>query len=430
MKHIMIENKGELDVSSLILLGASTKREDSSKIGFFGSGNKYAIATLIRMGVEFKIFSGDNEIVISTKDISFRGTSFKQIFIDGQQTSLTTDMGPQWEEWMALREWVSNSLDEGQSNIVTETDTVSGRDGYTRFFIEHSPGIRKVIDEWNLYFTFDREDMQYENPLGRLYHQSNIDERMILFRKGIRVYDAAGTQSLYHYDLNGFEINESRIITSLYDGGYKMLEFLNTVDDVKVLRNVLQNATKGSYFESRLSWKWGISKLSEHWKTAIGNHVLIVEDVSGYFQEVMMSKPYYIVTSEMAAQFKRSFPDITVYGVNGEGEQLVYKSVEATKKIEFLLKESLSFLEETEYSIDNEIEIVDFERTEILGLAESGKILLASKLFDLGKKEIVRTIIEEQEHLRTGLKDCTRSFQNHLFNMVVSEMENKTGHFL
>ena len=143
-----------------------------------------------------------------------------------------------------------------------------------------------------------------------------------------------------------------------------------------------------------------------------------------------MSKPYYIVTSEMAAQFKRSFPDITVYGVNGEGEQLVYKSVEATKKIEFLLKESLSFLEETEYSIDNEIEIVDFERTEILGLAESGKILLASKLFDLGKKEIVRTIIEEQEHLRTGLKDCTRSFQNHLFNMVVSEMENKTGHFL
>jgi hypothetical protein len=339
-------------------------------------------------------------------------------------------MGPQWEEWMALREWVSNSLDEGQSNIVTETDTVSGRDGYTRFFIEHSPGIRKVIDEWNLYFTFDREDMQYENPLGRLYHQSNIDERMILFRKGIRVYDAAGTQSLYHYDLNGFEINESRIITSLYDGGYKMLEFLNTVDDVKVLRNVLQNATKGSYFESRLSWKWGISKLSEHWKTAIGNHVLIVEDVSGYFQEAMMSKPYYIVTSEMAAQFKRSFPDITVYGVNGEGEQLVYKSVEATKKIEFLLKESLSFLKETEYSIDNEIEIVDFERTEILGLAESGKILLASKLFDLGKKEIVRTIIEEQEHLRTGLKDCTRSFQNHLFNMVVSEMENKTGHFL
>ena len=122
----MIENKGELDVSSLILLGASTKREDDSKIGFFGSGNKYAIATLIRMGVGFRIFSGNNEVVITTNDINFRGRTFKQILIDGQQTSLTTDMGPQWEEWMALREWVSNSLDEGQSNIVTDTENISG----------------------------------------------------------------------------------------------------------------------------------------------------------------------------------------------------------------------------------------------------------------------------------------------------------------
>ena len=98
MHYIMIENKGELDVSSLILLGASTKRADDSKIGFFGSGNKYAIATLIRLGVSFKIFSGNKEIAITTTGISFRGQTFEQIHIDGQPTSLTTDMGPQWDD--------------------------------------------------------------------------------------------------------------------------------------------------------------------------------------------------------------------------------------------------------------------------------------------------------------------------------------------
>jgi hypothetical protein len=430
MKHVLIENAGELDVSSLILLGASTKREDDSKIGFFGSGNKYAIATLIRMGVGFKIFSGDREIVITTSGINFRGHSFEQIHIDGQPTSLTTDMGPQWEEWMALREWVSNSLDEGQSNIVIESENLSGREGYTRFFIEHSSGIQKVIDDWNLYFTFDREDVKYENQLGRLYNQSNMDETMVLFRKGIRVSFTEGTTSLYHYDLNDFEINESRIISSLYDAGHKMIQYLNTVTDINILRNILKNATKGSYFESRLSWKWGLSKLSDHWKTAIDDSVIIVDEVSGYFQDIMVSKSFYIVTAEMALQIKRSFPEIPVYGINEDGNQVVYKKVEVTKKMEFLLKECLSFLEETEYVVANDIEIVEFDRTEVLGLAEAGKILLAPKLFELGKKEIVRTIVEEQEHLRSGLKDCTRGFQNHWINLFISEKEERFGHFL
>ena len=430
MNHIMIENKGELDVSSLILLGASTKREDDSKIGFFGSGNKYAIATLIRMGVGFRIFSGNNEVVITTNDINFRGRTFKQILIDGQQTSLTTDMGPQWEEWMALREWVSNSLDEGQSNIVTDADNIAGKDGYTRFFIEHSPGIKVVIDNWNEYFTFDRDDTKLENKLGKLFPQTNIDETMVLFRKGIRVYRADGTQSLYQYDLKSFTINESRIIDSLYSAGCRMLDFINMIDDVSVLKNILRKAFVGDYFESRLSWKWGVAKLSEHWRTAIDDYVIVVESLSGYFEDLLRSKNHYLVSAEMAYQIKHSFPDVQVYGINDEGAQIAHKKVEATKKMEFLLKECVTFLQETEYNLSNDIELVEFDRTDVLGLAEGGKILLSPKLFEMGKKEIVRTIVEEQEHLRSGLKDCTRAFQNHWINLFISEKEERFGHFL
>lgn len=430
MNHIMIENKGELDVSSLILLGASTKREDDSKIGFFGSGNKYAIATLIRMGVGFRIFSGNNEVVITTNDINFRGRTFKQILIDGQQTSLTTDMGPQWEEWMALREWVSNSLDEGQSNIVTDADNIAGKDGYTRFFIEHSPGIKVVIDNWNEYFTFDRDDNKLENKLGKLFPQTNIDETMVLFRKGIRVYRADGTQSLYQYDLKSFTINESRIIDSLYSAGCRMLDFINMIDDVSVLKNILRKAFVGDYFESRLSWKWGVDKLSEHWRTAIDDYVIVVESLSGYFEDLLRSKNHYLVSAEMAYQIKHSFPDVQVYGINDEGAQIAHKKVEATKKMEFLLKECVTFLQETEYNLSNDIELVEFDRTDVLGLAEGGKILLSPKLFEMGKKEIVRTIVEEQEHLRSGLKDCTRAFQNHWINLFISEKEERFAIFL
>jgi hypothetical protein len=66
----------------------------------------------------------------------------------------------------------------------------------------------------------------------------------------------------------------------------------------------------------------------------------------------------------------------------------------------------------------------------VLGRAFQGKILLASKLFEQGKKEIVRTLIEENEHLKTGFKDCSRAFQNHLFNLFLTEKEERFGYFL
>jgi hypothetical protein len=339
-------------------------------------------------------------------------------------------MGPQWEEWMALREWVSNSLDEGQSNIVTDTDNIAGKEGYTRFFVEHSPGIKAVIDNWNEYFTFDRDDAKLENKLGKLFPQTNIDETMVLFRKGIRVYRADGTQSLYQYDLTSFSINESRIIDSLYSAGNRILEFINTIDDVTVLKNILKRAFVFDYFESRLSWKWGVAKLSEHWRKAIDDYIIVVDSISGYYEELLRTKNHYLVSAEMAYQIKHSFPDVQVYGINSDGAQIAHKKIEPTKKMEFLLKECVTFLQETEYNLADPIELVEFDRTDVLGLAEGGKILLSPKLFEMGKKEIVRTIIEEQEHLRSGLKDCTRAFQNHWINLFISEKETRFGFYL
>ena len=53
---VEITNDGEIDSLSLSLVGASTKRADGSKIGFFGSGNEYALALLLRENIDFKIF--------------------------------------------------------------------------------------------------------------------------------------------------------------------------------------------------------------------------------------------------------------------------------------------------------------------------------------------------------------------------------------
>jgi len=49
MKYLKFKNNGEIQLEAITLLGASTKRTDNNKIGFFGSGNKFAILIAIRV---------------------------------------------------------------------------------------------------------------------------------------------------------------------------------------------------------------------------------------------------------------------------------------------------------------------------------------------------------------------------------------------
>ena len=74
--------------------------------------------------------------------------------------------------------------------------------------------------------------------------------------------------------------------------------------------------------------------------------------------------------------------------------------------------------------------MVHFEQAEQLGLAENGTIYVSDKIFEMGKRELAVTIIEENEHLKTGYKDCSRAFQTHFINKFISEMENRIAYFL
>ena len=431
MKYLLIENKGEIDVNGLILMGGSTKRDSKTSIGFFGSGNKYAIATLINKGVGFRIFSGDNEIVITTKDVTFRDKTFKQIFIDGKETSLTTDMGPLWEEWFAVREWVSNSIDEGNSNIVPNIESVNSKSGCTRIYVEITGAIEDVITSWDNYFTFDRTDIHFEKDGNKILSNNSQDESMVLFRKGIRCYHAKGTKSLYHYDMTSFQINESRVVEDTWNANMLVTRFYNEVTDVQIIQNVLKNAYKDDFYENRLNWYYGIGTLSQTWKDAIGDHRIIVGDYGGHFQTEQNTYPCYVVCTDLAKRIKSSFPNVVVYGLLDGGEVCVMNKVDKTPRHTFLLAECDKFFNECQYNVDYPIEVVEFvNKSEQLGLAKDGTIYISNKLFNMGKREIAVTIMEENEHLKTNFKDCTRAFQQHWINLFISEKEERFGYFL
>ena len=183
MNYLKFKNDGEITEEAIVLLGASTKRNQENKIGFFGSGNKFALAYLLRNKYEVNIYGGENEIKVSTTKKKLGVNVFDVITVNDKETSITTDFGAKWELWQALREIYSNAIDEGKGTIelVNEINPIKNE---THYYIK----IRAELIEWfgnfNNYFAENKEIL-FENKYGRILKKHNDVGH--LYRKGISV---------------------------------------------------------------------------------------------------------------------------------------------------------------------------------------------------------------------------------------------------
>lgn len=432
MKYLLIENKGEISVDALSLMGGSNKRNDSTKLGRFGSGNKYSIAAFLKMNIDFKIFSGIDEISITTEPYQFRDINLDKIFINNKETSLTVQMGPDWVfAWMGVREWLQNAVDEGEMNVIVDIENIEGKKDKTRCYIEINEEIQEVVDNWDNYFTFDRIDELSTSKEGNIYPNRDINSNLILFARGIKCTNYKNLKSLYHYSGN-ITMNESRIIEEDWMGRELAATLLAKTNNVNVIYNILKTAAKENLYENSVWESWlSIPTLNIFWKQVIGDRKIIVDEIAGWFKEIQEKYEHFIVSEKLAKRIHSAFPDIQIYGLSNDGDRVVQKkSILLDNRKQFLLKECNTFFKETDYSVDYPIEVVQFSNGDTLGLAENNTIFISEKVFDMGKREIVITIMEENEHLKTKYKDCTRALQQHLFNKWISEKEERFAIFL
>lgn len=213
MKYLVIRNEGlinELDITSL---GLSTKRGDSSKIGQFGSGSKFALAYLVRENIPFKIFSGLEEIKIDTETVLHRDQPVSFITINGRKTDITTEFGGvDWQCWMALRELISNAMDEPGFKLTTEEEYLPVL-GNTTIVLEMVNPVKQIMVNYHHYFAFDRI-ASYENLVGKVFIKSE-NTYISVYRKGIRCLDST-RKSYVDVNFNNIDINESRLTNEGY----------------------------------------------------------------------------------------------------------------------------------------------------------------------------------------------------------------------
>lgn len=421
MNYYLIENEGEIDINALRLIGATSK-DGETQIGYFGTGIKYALATAMRKGIPIEIFSGETQIGITTKSVPMRGLDFDVICINGEMTSITTEMGRDWETWFILREFYCNAIDEGSSEIVL-TDQVSGENGKTRVYIGMVSEMHDIMMKLDEYFSPQRTP-EFEADEIKVFHRSS-DEHMTIYRRGVRVFGRGN--SIYDYDIHDLKMSEARV-SEIWDINWKLIKFWKRCATPEMITALYSNHNS---HEFSFSWDYhSDEKLCDAWWLTLMDKVIIPQEQSGYFADDL-SEFHIVLPYKLCVELHKTFGSkLNIRGMLDDG--VVINETEITARESSYIDRALDFLSKTEYfsEIDKEIIRVAVMDEKTWGQAHNGLIYLSPEVFKKGLKSVVAVIIEEWLHIKSKASDRTRLFQDTLIEITISVLEEQSGVYL
>ncbi len=228
---IYFSNKGHIDLDVIRTMGVSVKETDNP-IGFFGTGLKYAIATLLRTGHTISLFSNGETIQFCTKPKEIRGKMFDIIYMGDEQLGFTTDLGKNWEVWHAYRELYSNAMDEqGRvSGVFEENDTV---------FTVSGPQIAEVHAERGKIF------LQNEPWIVGDGIEVHRGKSHYVYYRGVRVHKLLKPSRFTYNFTCHMMLTEDRTLASQYDMNYKLGTRLPRIVDLAFAEKLIDPDWEG-----------------------------------------------------------------------------------------------------------------------------------------------------------------------------------------
>lgn len=409
MRWIRITNQGLVDPQALSLMGVSTKSDDGKTIGMFGSGNKYALALLLRQNIPFMIFSGNKPIEVETKTIEFRGTEHQQIYIDGQQTSLTTSMGPHWEPWYALREIYANALDEGDATL-SIVNTAEPLEDKTTIYIGETAEFMELFNKPERYLlglanrtVLDSCQTHY----GEVTFYEGLPGEFVCYRKGIRIMPKNKFQSLWSYDFERIEINESRTYKYEHAVKERIASALAVCENKSIIKEYLTN--RSSKYENVLYWgnSYVNDKLSQAWHVLLHRQRVYPEDAAIDSGDYEGKHNSYIVPRDLAQKIADEIPSCDVIGINESEVELV----EPTKEEQSKLNQAMDKLKTINIEIAPPVKVGMCPQDDVNAVYDTrAKEIIITRQF-LSKctvQGLMGTLVEEQYH-HQGYNDGQRA---------------------
>lgn len=398
MQTIVFENPGEIDIRSISTFGVSVKEGDNP-IGFFGTGLKYAIAVLLRTGHKVAIYAGETIVQFAKRRDVVRGQEFEFVTMSvdgGEPTSIgfTTELGKQWELWMAYREIACNCKDEAGSAFRVK-GPVLPRPGFTQVVIA-GDDFAAVHSTRQQYLLEDDPDLM----VGTLEIRNRPSTAF--FYRGVRVMELQHQSLMTYNETARVELTEDRTVKNQYMVNYQLARAMLESDNESLLHTII--TADSATFEGQFVWNWtGLSPGASFMK-------VMGECVADRITKVNPTA-------------------LSVY--NEYVDKLTTpREIQLTRVQMMTMEKALTFCSGIGFEIRGSypIKVVESLGSGCLGIAKDNTIYIAERVFHLGgTKQLASTLIEEYLHLRQGWADLTRELQSFLFDKVVSLGEELAG---
>lgn len=433
---LLIENRNECPIEGFTILGLSTARDNEESIGQFGSGNKHGLNVCIRANITPRIFSGVREFQFYANPKVLNGKPYQQIAyrIDGGaevELSQCTAFGEMdWDEIrMALREFISNAIDQGDTTIKTVVQSeVEPREGYTRIFVPGTPEVLKFYGELHNHFL--NFDERVNDKVVKKFSESAEGERARIYYKGVFVRQMQnGKPSMFDYNLRTMKIDECRNMNEYSVRGYAAKELAKTENLETILRSQIDKHEETLWEHGFGRYDYGYSsenRIKSTWEKIAPGKIICAPGNIGMqirkglenqgFQCVTVPDKLYSVLDEAGCDIAEKF----ISKVETEGNEIVRKPKDAQETLENVWKVILS----VKMNAGKKMPKLEVFRR----IMKEGKQLCG--YWDKNTPDTIfineenvtcrQTILEECAHYITEATDNSRDFQDWAFKFAVA----------
>lgn len=379
---IFFATNSVLPIEAATTMGVSVKETDGA-IGKFGTGLKYAIAGILRLGGSVSITIDGDLYEFTAKAADIRGREFRIVHCNDVPCGFTTELGKHWEPWQLFRELASNTLDEGGSwsrtsvqdrtviavncrevEAAADTEAVFRRE--SRLLVDSSYGAKV-----------------YEGPSKHYYY------------KGIRA-GSFGCVAPVTVDVTNGSLSEDRLLDLSTVRTELSWAFRTSVScDDQLLLSVMAQGQPGDFWVENVSGHH-LSELPEHVATFLAARPKFV-----HHPAMRRALDIYLKKSG-TGRWEEIAIDARTARLFDAGERLAL-----TVGIDPIPRSKLHLTRDLD------------DRTMAVTCMDTRDVWFSTKCALMGRDEFLAGYLEEAMHAMTGLHDCTREFQNAWIAMVV-----------
>lgn len=451
---------------NLQYLGLSSKRDDESTIGQFGSGIKYAPILALRKDIDF-VFVGKDEdgqyqLTYDTKIEKGIEVVYYDYGTYSVPSSFTIDAGRlSWEdEFQIYREVVSNAKDSAkeESDWGAElADEIKFVDGQFAIYISATREMLDINNNHDYYYCDNAKVLFSNKADSTMQVLENTYGNTVVYCKTVLAHESE-EKSLFLYNSNTLKLNEERKLSSFYSAQYDIAQSLIYMDNTDAIDLVLKSVVGNTPLDRESIEFWSFPtgafefrKANPVWRDQFykmfGEKTVLINEVEnatsntrraikdrGYIAIVCKSNNLYAVLKSSGVR--------TVNEIIGEEAQydLSYDYSNYPNLVTAIAVLN-SYENDFHEKMQKKIALFVPSSPEVLGLTINTNqpvsfrqiLINANHARTDGVENLVATLVHEYDHYTTGLGDQHSEFRSladqRIGNLMVSNYQKQVIHF-